>query len=173
MIFPHPENVTEGTFDRNFRGFFGEVPDVVMQKVLAVYPYQGPGDLEWKRVSALHGDVIFNCNNSWLSKMVKCSYRYIFNIPPAFHGMDVAYTFYNGPGIDPFIQNDTAAIIHQEYITDYVIHGEPGCADTKYCWPKYGSEANTMSLNVTEFKVIRDPWYYERCVVIEEALEYA
>jgi len=91
-------------------------------------------------------------------------------IPPASHGQDVNYTFYTGP--DPSIVNDTAAIIHQKYITNYVIYGEPGCAKGA-CFLGYGSDVNTLSVNTTEIKDIKDPWAAGgRCDLLELLAAY-
>jgi len=108
-----------------------------------------------------------------LAKSFQNSYRYIFNIPPAFHAQDVPYTFYTGP--DATIANETTAIIHQKYITNYVTRGEPGC-EMGACFPNYGNyegSANSLSMNVTEIKVVRDPWATERCDFQVDLVEYS
>jgi len=122
------------------------------------------------RASAFFGDSIFNCNQVWLARSFRDSYRYVFNIPPAFHGQDVNYTFFTGP--DPSIANDTVAIIHQKYITNYVIHGEPGCAEG-VCFPNYGSGENALSVNVSEIKVVEDPFATERCDLLVDLTEFS
>ena len=118
----------------------------------------------------MFGDVVFNCNHVWLAKSFQNSYRYVFNLPPAFHGQDVPYTFYTGP--DPAIANETTAIIHQKFITNYVTRGVPGC-EKGACLPSYGSGANALSMNVTEIKVVRDPWANEKCDLLVDLAEYS
>ena len=98
-----------------------------------------------------------------MAKSFPKSYRYLFNIPPAFHGEDIGYTFYTGP--NPAVVNETTAIIHQKFITNYVTRGEPGCA-MGVCFPgyaNYGGSANALSVNVTEIKVVKDPSATEKC----------
>ncbi|CUS10453.1 unnamed protein product [Tuber aestivum] len=170
FVFPTPDNVTQDTFNNSFNSFYPLAPEALKQKTLALYPYQGPGTPEWLRASALWGDTIFNCNHVWLAKSFNMSYRYIFNIPPAIHGLDIFYTFYIGP--DAAIANETAAVIHQEYITDYVTRGEPGC-DGGVCFPQYGGAANAILVNLTEIEVVRDPWATERCDLLMELAEYS
>jgi len=121
----------------------------------------------------LYGDTVFNCNLVWLAKSFQKSYRYVFNIPPAFHAQDVPYTFYTGP--DATIANETTAIIHQKFITNYVTRGEPGC-EMGACFPdyaNYGGSANALSMNLTEIKVVRDPWATERCDFQVDLVEYS
>ncbi|RPA98607.1 alpha/beta-hydrolase [Choiromyces venosus 120613-1] len=170
MQFPSPDDVKEGMFDSILNGFYPLAPEALKRKALALYPYQGPGIPEWLRTSALWGDTVFNCNHVWLAKSFQKSFRYVFNLPPATHGQDVAYTFYTGPA--PAIANETTAIIHQQYITDYVIRGEPGC-EKGACFPKYGRCADALAVNVTEIKVVRDPWATERCDLLKDLAEYS
>jgi hypothetical protein len=157
-------------FDSYFNGIFATVPGSLKQKVASLYPYNGPGIPEWRRFGAFFGDIILNCNSPWLAGSFTRSYRYNFDIPPAYHGEDVPYTFFNSH--NSAISNDTAAVIHQKYITDYVIGGEPGCGGTMPCFPEYGGGADTLSLNLTGVKVVRDPWKSERCELMVELVAY-
>jgi len=91
-------------------------------------------------------------------------------MPPAFHGQDFPYTFYTGP--NNRVANDTAAIIHQKFITNYAIHGEPGC-EQGACFPRYGSGENALSMNVSEIKVVKDPWATERCDFLVSLMEFS
>ncbi|PUU83163.1 Alpha/Beta hydrolase protein [Tuber borchii] len=173
LPFPTPDTVTEGTFDSLFNRYYSLAPEALKQQTLALYPYQGPGIPEWLRASDFWGDTFINCNQVWLAKSFQKSYRYVFNIPPAFHGQDIAYTFYTGPS--PAVANETAAIIHQKFITNYVTRGEPGCA-MGVCFPDYGNyggSANALSMNVTEIKVVKDPWATERCDFQVDLTEYS
>jgi len=162
--------VTNGTFEGLLNGFYSLAPEAVKQQARTLYPYQGPGIPEWLRTSAFYGDSIFNCNHAWLAKAFRNSYRYVFDMPPAFHGQDFPYTFYTGP--NNRVANGTAAIIHQKFITNYVIHGEPGC-EQGACFPRYGSGKNALSMNVSEIKVVKDPWATERCDFLVSLMEFS
>jgi hypothetical protein len=70
------------------------------------------------------------------------------------------------------IANETTAIIHQEYITDYVTRGEPGC-EKGACFPRYGDGKNTLRMNLSEIRVVRDPWATERCDLMMDLAEYS
>ncbi|CAZ86417.1 unnamed protein product [Tuber melanosporum] len=170
LFFPTPDNITEGAFNRTLNTIYPLAPENLKKRALALYPYKGPGIPEWARVTAFWGDIIFNCNQVWLAKSFHKSYRYVFNLPPAYHGQDVAYTFYTGP--DAMIANETTAIIHQEYITDYVTRGEPGC-EKGACFPRYGDGKNTLRMNLSEIRVVRDPWATERCDLMMDLAEYS
>ncbi|PUU72351.1 Alpha/Beta hydrolase protein [Tuber borchii] len=168
--YPTPDTVTNGTFDDLLNGLYSLAPESLKQQALALYPYQGPGIPEWLRTGAFFGDTVFNCNHVWLAKSFQKSYRYVFNLPPAFHGQDIPYTFYTGP--NPAIANETTAIIHQKFITNYVTRGEPGC-EKGACLSSYGSGANALSMNLTEIKVVRDPWANEKCDLLVDLAEYS
>ncbi|PWW76636.1 alpha/beta-hydrolase [Tuber magnatum] len=170
IVFPTADNVTADSFNNSLNGFYPLAPETLKQKALALYPYRGPGIPEWQRASAFLGDTIFNCHHAWLAKSFQMSYRYVFNLPPANHGQDIFYTFYMGPSAA--IANETTAVIHQEYITDYVTRGEPGC-ERGVCFPRYGGDANTLWVNLTEINIVRDPWASERCDLLVELAEYS
>lgn len=150
-------------------GFFRNASEFVIQRINELYP---KGD-EWRRTVDLFSDVIFTCNAQALAQAFgNKAYRYIFNIPPAYHGDDIPYTFYNGPGFDPLVKSDWAAVVHQEYISDYITYGMPGCGGTSPCFPTYGYDSNSLSMNLTEVKIMRDPWDNERCHFMQhEAFE--
>jgi len=168
--FRTPDTVTNGTFDGLVNGLYSLAPASLKQQLLALYPYQGPGIPEWHRVSDFYGDAVLSCNQVWLAKSLQKSYRYVFNLPPSFHGQDVYYTFYTGPG--PEIANETIAVIHQKFITNYVTNGEPGC-EKGVCLHGYGSGANALSMNLTEIKVVRDPWANEKCDLLVDIAAYS
>lgn len=67
------------------------------------------------------------------------TYRYIFTQPPARHGQDLAYTFWNGPGTNVAVQNEGLAAAMQEYFTDFMVAGTPnlGNAGGLLEWPKW------------------------------------
>ena len=67
----------------------------------------------------------FVCNSRFINQanFVSPTYAYEFSAPPAVHGTDVAYTFYDfgpAPGV-----NTTLAEIMQGYLTRFVETGQP------------------------------------------------
>lgn len=73
-------------------------------------------------------------------------YAYEFAVPPAIHGSDIPYTFYNGltPNVDASV-----AVIIQHAIAAFAKNGVPDKKPLSMgSWPRYGSNATTLNLNV-------------------------
>lgn len=152
--------------------WFPNASKSLIQKLNELYPKGNSSQGEWLRNINFYGDIVFTCNGQILAEAYKKAYRYAFEIAPAIHADDLAYTFYNGPGYDPKVKSDWAANVLQEWITDYTTYRKPGCGGTSPCFWKYGSDANTLSLNLTEVKIIKDPWDNEKCKFLQnEAFE--
>jgi carboxylesterase type B len=67
---------------------------------------------------------VFTCNTYYFDKAFNNqTYSYFFTIPPALHGEDIPYTYYNGPS--PSVLSSTVAIALQEYITSFAETGNP------------------------------------------------
>lgn len=165
--------MTDETFDGSVLSFYPNVSDheSVLRRITELYPKGGSPTKEWQRNIEFFSDVIFNCNAQALAQAFKKkAYRYIFNVPPAYHGQDVLYTFYNGPGYDPQVESDWAATVHQEYITGFTVYGKPGCGGTRPCWKAYGRDSNALETNLTEVEIIRDPWNSERCDFLKDKI---
>ena len=79
------------------------------------------------RAAALSSELVFTCNTRYLNKAYgNNTYAYYFTVPPALHGQDVAYSFYNGPSES--VVSDEIAIALQEYITHWAATGNPNQA---------------------------------------------
>ena len=105
------------------------------------------------------GDVQFTCNAQFLaSAFTKGVYRYIFSVPPAYHGDDVAYTFYNDGEQDVNI-----SIAHnlQDIIINFVTTGIP-TSRQEPGFPEYWPGRRSLFFNSTN-KVDVDPWKSKRC----------
>ena len=130
-------------------------------------PYSNPYQL---RVLS-SAEVSFTCNTRFLAAAFSNrTWAYRFSIPPAIHGQDVPYTYYNtslpSPEIDPVI-----ALAMQAYITEFAVSGNPnrkGFPD----FPVYGEQANMLDLNVTGIKVIPDDTDNFRCAWWQKALYF-
>lgn len=81
-------------------------------------------------------------------------YSYYFTVPPALHGQDVAYTYYNGP--NEAVISKEVAIAMQKYITHFAEHGTPNEPGVPY-FPIYGKNAQVQDLNVTGISQVVDP----------------
>lgn len=88
------------------------------------------------RTMKILSDVGFTCNIDYLRKAF-CgqTYNYKFRIPPAYHGSDLAYLFYNGPSskdVDGGIYNGPlgpvlvdVAVVFQQFVVNFVKFGDP------------------------------------------------
>lgn len=105
---------------------------------------------------------IFTCNTFYLDKAYNNeTYAYFFTVPPALHGQDVAYTYFNGPNPEN-VQNPKIAIALQEYITSFAMDGNPNEAGVPH-FPLYGDDATVQILNITGISQGMDPVANQRC----------
>lgn len=81
-----------------------------------------------------------------------------FSVPPAIHGSDIAYTFYDGAaGVDPHV-----ASIMQHAIAGFAKCGEPDTGPLGFAFPRYEKQATTVSLNINSSVAISDPTWNNR-----------
>jgi acetylcholinesterase len=143
--------------------------------VKTLYPAVYDGTYPYKsglsRTVFILSESTFTCNTNYLDRAFgNNTYAYEFSIPPALHGFDVAYTFYNGiAGPEQVI--DKIAKAMQQYITDFAQKGAPNGAGVP-TFNMYGPSANEENLNVTGFMPMRDPTANARCLWWQKALYY-
>ncbi|KAL2065876.1 hypothetical protein VTL71DRAFT_3546 [Oculimacula yallundae] len=87
------------------------------------------------RAAYIVSESIFACNAQYLSRAYGLSndtadsttendaWGYVFSVPPALHGQDIYYTFYEGP--TAAVQNVTLALTMQAYFTNFITSGDP------------------------------------------------
>ncbi|KAJ4859597.1 carboxylesterase family domain-containing protein [Trichoderma breve] len=81
-----------------------------------------------------------------------------FSVPPAIHGSDIAYTFYDGAaGVDPHV-----ASIMQHAIAGFAKCGEPDAGPLGFAFPRYGKQATTVNLNINSSVTVSDPTWNNR-----------
>lgn len=117
-------------------------------------------------------DAAFTCNTRFLQEAVRGlsnTYGYRFSIPPAYHGEDVPYTYFNGPS--PGVVNDTIALAMQKYLMSFVLTRDPNTQATVKM-PVYGQQNLILDLNVTGITTIKDPNANPRCDWWQKALYY-
>jgi carboxylesterase type B len=130
-------------------------------------PYSNP----YQRLVLASAEASFICNTRFLANAFSNrTWAYRFSIPPAVHGQDVPYTYYNSslpsPEIDPEI-----ALAMQAYITEFAVSGNPNRKGFPN-FPLYGTEANLLDLNVTGIKLIPDDTDNFRCAWWQKALYF-
>lgn len=102
-----------------------------------------------------------SCNTYYLDLAFQNrTHGYQFSAPPALHGQDVPYTFFNGP--NSLVISDLTAIALQEYITSFAIKGTPSGPQLPL-FPLYGNGSQIVDLGAQSITEIMDPVANERC----------
>lgn len=128
------------------------------------------------RTIAMVNEEIFICNTNYLARAFNNeTYNYEFQVPPALHGQDVSYTYWNGETTD----NSTGlshmvapiAKIMQGYITNFIATGNPNGPGLPV-FPKQGQNATMLGIgaDVANIKVQRDDTANKRCLWWQKAL---
>jgi carboxylesterase type B len=119
------------------------------------YPYTS----QTSRAALITSEVIFLCNTNYLDRAFSNkTYAYLFAVAPAFHGDDVAFTYYDGGAVSSVptqITNATVAFALQDFITSFALEGKP-VAEGVVEFPQYGDEAQILVITDTEMGIF--PW---------------
>ncbi|KAJ4365578.1 hypothetical protein N0V83_008198 [Neocucurbitaria cava] len=126
---------------------------------------------QYSRASLIISESVFTCNTNYLSTALKNeTYSYLFAVPPAFHGFDVPYTYYDGGALSPLsVLNRTVAIALQDFIASFAEEGAPEAAGIRQ-FNMYGPDASVLELNVTGIEEVRDSNANARCAWWQKAL---
>ncbi|CAI6338944.1 unnamed protein product [Periconia digitata] len=151
----------------NFRGIPQESVDYITE---TLYPAVFDGSLgytnQFERADIMVSDLAFTCNTNYLSTgFDNKTYSYLFAVPPALHGFDVPYTFYDGGALSlpgQGVTNRTVAIALQDFITSFAMTGVPEAEGVKH-FNMYGPDARVLELNITGIEEIRDSNAGPRC----------
>jgi len=112
----------------------------------------------------------FTCNTLYLNRAFRDqAFGYKWSVPPAYHGLDVPYTFYNGP--NPAVHNGTEslAVSLQTYLTTFAMTGSPNRAGAAPM-PLFESSENILDVSVAGLKPIKDPQANVRCEWLQKTL---
>lgn len=163
--------------DQLARAFANAPQSSINYIVNTLYPPIFDGSLgytnNFQRASLIISEGVFTCNTNYLSRAYgNETYSYLFAIPPAIHGQDVPYTYYDGGAISTGftgVTNATIAIALQEFITSFAETGVPDATGIKQ-FNMYGPDANVLELNVTGIEEVRDSNANARCAWWQKAL---
>ncbi|KAJ4348451.1 uncharacterized protein N0V89_009825 [Didymosphaeria variabile] len=127
----------------------------------------------YTRAATIVTEGIFTCNTNYLSTgFHNKTYSYLFAVPPAYHGFDVAYTYYTGGAttlLPTGVTNRTVAVALQEFITSFAKNGVPEAEGVKK-FEMYGPDAKVLELNITGIEEIHDSNASKRCNWWQKAL---
>lgn len=176
--FTPPNVQTTETLEAFLQSSFPGITPTILNTITSdLYPEDYNGSMPYtnglERTFLLIADSIFTCNTHYINKAFKNqTYAYEFQIPPALHGQDVAYTFYDGQGDDLSIGLVSAiAQVQQAYITNFVMTGDPNGPGVP-SFPMQGMNSSLNAWNVTGVMTITDPTANERCEFWQKALYY-
>lgn len=142
-----------------------------------LYPSKFDGSKPYRtqleRSKLLVQESIFTCNVHYLAHgFDNQTYAYLFAVPPAFHGLDVPYTYYTGGAVSQSplgVVNATVAFALQDWITSFAIKGKPEADGVKE-FKLYGDDATVMELDVDGIDAVMDENANERCKWWQKAL---
>jgi carboxylesterase type B len=120
---------------------------------------------QYEREALLRADAFITCNTRFLALASRNqSYSYRFEYPPAYHGLDVPFTFFNGitetgygVPVDPRL-----AGMMQTYFVNFVMSGNPNSRNLPL-FPRYSAKARLITLSSTGIGTLTDPNANERC----------
>jgi carboxylesterase type B len=169
---------SDDALDTQIAAAFANAPASSIKHITStLYPPVFDGSLGYKnnveRGSLIISEGVFTCNTNYLSRAYgNATYSYLFAIPPAIHGQDVPYTYYEGGAKSSSptgVQNVTIARALQEFITSFAETGVPDAKGVKQ-FNMYGPDANVLELNVTGVMDVRDSNANARCAWWQKAL---
>ena len=128
-------------------------------------PSQFPYGSYLERATLIVSEVGFLCNGAYLARAFGGKiYNYLFDVPPAFHGDDVAYTFFDGT--DSKIDANLA-LTFQEYLLNFVRRGDPNAKGLPR-FEQYGPDSENWTLDIKSkasggLKRTKNPGANSRC----------
>ncbi|KAH7095012.1 carboxylesterase family protein-like protein [Paraphoma chrysanthemicola] len=174
-LFTPPYITSDESLRAQLQGAFPYAPrssiDYVLQTLYppvfdGTYPYNS----QFTRAALINAESVFTCNTNYLSTAYgNKTYSYLFAVPPAFHGQDIAYTYFPGGAPSSSVPNTTIAIALQEFITSFAEEGAPEAPGVVH-FNMYGPDASVLRLNVTGIDQIRDSNANARCSWWQKAL---
>ncbi|KAJ5260869.1 hypothetical protein N7524_008502 [Penicillium chrysogenum] len=179
LVFTSPDSVNSTGLETQMKTLSPNIPANVSDFVLDVlYPPVYNGSYGYTdsvaRTALVISDLVFQCNTDYINRaFYNETYAYKFSIPPALHGQDVSYTFYNnGSGSSPSgVANVTVALAMQDYFTSFVQHGVPK-SPLAPVFREHGQHARLMNVGNHTIQPTRDLTNNPRCRFWQNAPYY-
>jgi acetylcholinesterase len=166
-LFANPGIMTSSDYAASLESGYPGISQAASNYIQNVlYPSKLDGSYGYKsqvqRAILSISESVFTCNTNYLARAYgNKTYSYQFSVPPAFHGEDVPFTYYNG-NVTAVFGFPNIAITLQQFITSFAETGVPSAMGAPK-FPTYGSNAQVMNINVTGLGVIKDSNANERC----------
>jgi carboxylesterase type B len=109
--------------------------------------------------------MVINCLTRYVNKAFRGqTYAYLFTAPPALHGQELYYVFYNKQPTDVFFRpiNVTLAHIMQDYWINFAQFGSPNGEGLPH-FPKWGHNSKVQGLSLAGVGPTQDSTDKERC----------
>lgn len=178
LSFTSENNINNTAFVNNLRTTFPGAEESVVEYVSKdLYPPIFDGSQPYvdffTRAKLSLAEAGFICNTYYLQKAFReldsPSYGYKFSNPPAIHGYDVFYTFFNGP--NPIVPTAIALML-QRYLVSFALTGNPNTGAVLKM-PVYGPHGLLLEFNSTYgLDIIPDPNINRRCEWWQKALYF-
>ncbi|PVH91007.1 carboxylesterase family protein-like protein [Periconia macrospinosa] len=123
---------------------------------------------EYERASVIIGESIISCNTKYLADAYNNKlYSYLFAMPPAYHGMNNVYKYYDGGAISDvnvnMVMNRTVATVLQQLLVSFTKTGIPEAEGVEQI-SMYGEDSSMLLVsNATGFGKLKDTTSAARC----------
>ena len=113
-----------------------------------------------ERATHFTSEIGIECLSDYLGQAVEGKiFNYLFDVPPALHGEDLGYTFFDG---EDNSVDSAVALPFQQYILNFARTGNPN-SDSLPRFDEYGRSAWTMDVKTGGFRHITNPGANDRC----------
>ena len=175
-MFVDPNIKTDAAFNKYLSNeLFAHMPRRALDHVIHVlYPPKYDGSKHYKnvqeRLGLLISEAFIGCSAHSVAQHTKDSWGYIFDIPPALHGEDIAYSFFTPGAKSPDVEYKSTAKGMQRYLASFVKAGNPNSDDLRPAVPEYHGKEKVLDIKIGGFLIRKDDVANERCAWWENIL---
>ncbi|KAF2135659.1 uncharacterized protein K452DRAFT_281219 [Aplosporella prunicola CBS 121167] len=168
-----PANITsEADFEQFVNLFLNPANASIRSYVIEeLYPPIFNGSFPYtdqrERAGLFWAELVSTCNIQYMHGATKdTGYANLFDVWPSLHQGDVPYVFWNGPLTESAV-NGTVARTIQDYITAFVITGDPNNEGSPSLAPY--DRKTLLDMSGVGFSTVNDPTNNERCAYWHQA----